>query len=272
MLWVKQIKIKRRIEAHSHAMHEFLVCRSGAIKVDINQHCKVLQEGSALFIPADLPHSIENIGNDDTKTHQPAAQVLLACVDPITLDMMRTPLNTSFIDMLKNGAEASHAANDVCDGLIQCVKDADLLSNKRSTFHRSLEENCFLKMLLIHAQRLSVASDNTHDDHDTISKVSQWLKEHYFEDIFLDDLSSRFSLSRSQLTRKFKQQYGYSLIEYVLQLRFDAAAKQLALSQKDITGVAMDAGFNNLSHFHRQFKRRYGMTPLTFRNMTRQAS
>ncbi|KZY87485.1 hypothetical protein A3743_14300 [Oleiphilus sp. HI0072] len=85
-------------------------------------------------------------------------------------------------------------------------------------------------------------------------------------------MSKRFSVSRSQLTRKFKQKYGFSLIEFVLQLRFDDAAKQLAFSKKDITRIALDIGFNNLSHFHRQFKKRFGMTPLSFRNMTAQSS
>ena len=44
------------------------------------------------------------------------------------------------------------------------------------------------------------------------------------------------------------------------------AASLLAITQKSVDEIAAETGFANLSHFYRQFKKIYGMTPMQYRN------
>ena len=57
-----------------------------------------------------------------------------------------------------------------------------------------------------------------------------------------------------------------SCIEYINNVRLEQAALQLESNTDTTLDVSLAVGFRNLSYFHRAFKKKYGMTPLTFIN------
>ncbi len=61
----------------------------------------------------------------------------------------------------------------------------------------------------------------------------------------------------------FKLQVGLTIFEY--QIKVDYACKQLMNKEISITEVKFDSGFNNLSHFNKQFKIIIGVTLMKFR-------
>ena len=71
--------------------------------------------------------------------------------------------------------------------------------------------------------------------------------------------------SASHFMRWFKQMTGQSFNAFLLERRLIAAAARLRGTDDTVLAVAEAAGFDNLSHFNRQFKRRYGMTPSAYR-------
>jgi AraC family transcriptional activator of mar-sox-rob regulon len=56
-----------------------------------------------------------------------------------------------------------------------------------------------------------------------------------------------------------------SFVEHCNTRRVEKAARVLSSTELNITEVALGSGFSNLSHFHRQFKANYGLTPGAFR-------
>ncbi len=71
--------------------------------------------------------------------------------------------------------------------------------------------------------------------------------------------------SPEHLARTFKQHLHKTPTEFVNDLRLDYAASLLAHTDREIMDVALESGFDNLSHFYRQFQRRFQTSPKQYR-------
>jgi AraC family transcriptional regulator len=91
--------------------------------------------------------------------------------------------------------------------------------------------------------------------------VLEYIREHLADDLTIQRLAQEANLSPYYFTRLFKQSVGESLHQYVLEQRLEAAKQLLIAGQFSVGEIATRAGFNDQSHLHRHFKRRYGTTP-----------
>jgi AraC family cel operon transcriptional repressor len=71
--------------------------------------------------------------------------------------------------------------------------------------------------------------------------------------------------SREHVNRVIRQRTGKTATALIQQIRLDHAAAQLRMSDTPLARVAIDSGLLNLSHFHRLFKDRFGVTPRAYR-------
>ncbi len=71
--------------------------------------------------------------------------------------------------------------------------------------------------------------------------------------------------SREHVNRVIRQRTGKTTTALIQQIRLDHAAAQLRMSDTPLARVAVDSGLANLSHFHRLFKARFGVTPRAYR-------
>lgn len=78
----------------------------------------------------------------------------------------------------------------------------------------------------------------------------------------VDSLSEHMRMSRSQLYRKIKDLTGTSANNLVQELRMQKALQLIRNKYGNITQVAYEAGFNNLSYFAKSFQKRFGIPPL----------
>jgi AraC-like DNA-binding protein len=72
-------------------------------------------------------------------------------------------------------------------------------------------------------------------------------------------------LSRSSLHRLFRRQTGMTTSAYITQLRIGNACALLVNTDKSISLIADQVGYQNLANFNRQFKKTKGQTPREFR-------
>ena len=92
-----------------------------------------------------------------------------------------------------------------------------------------------------------------------------FVKAHAQEPITLQSAAEALFVSPSYLSKVFKETIGIGFAAFLGGVRLDKAAELLYKTQKSITEVCMESGFNNLSHFIRSFKRRFGCSPAAFR-------
>ena len=73
----------------------------------------------------------------------------------------------------------------------------------------------------------------------------------------------------SHLCKSFQRYYGETPTDFVNRLRLRQAVRLLNEPGAKVAAVAAELGFDSLSHFHRLFKRHYGLTPAAYRSSRR---
>jgi len=94
--------------------------------------------------------------------------------------------------------------------------------------------------------------------------LSRYISINYSSDLSLDNLSKKFAMSASHLSRRFKAVAGIGITEYITYVRILNAEKLLKMSGLPVTEVAAACGFNDSNYFSTVFKRIKGTTPLKF--------
>ncbi|MBL8994751.1 MAG: helix-turn-helix transcriptional regulator, partial [Spirochaetia bacterium] len=98
-----------------------------------------------------------------------------------------------------------------------------------------------------------------------LGPLLSFVQEHFRESWSLDELARRFFFHPTYLSRVFRKNTGYTLPEYVNELRLREAGKLLKSTGKSILDVSLACGFDQLSWFNRSFKKAFGQSPGAFR-------
>jgi AraC-like DNA-binding protein len=85
------------------------------------------------------------------------------------------------------------------------------------------------------------------------------------EGFSLGVLAQRLGISRRHASRLLREELGTSLPEYLTGLRIERAKKLLATTRQPVTEVALETGWQSVSHFNTVFRRRVGITPSAYR-------
>lgn len=100
---------------------------------------------------------------------------------------------------------------------------------------------------------------------ETLSMLRIYLDHHFQTELSLDDMARFSGISKYHLCRQFKKCFGYSPLEYILELRISRAKMLLQTSTIPSYKICTLIGFSNEANFIRHFKKATGMTPGQYR-------
>jgi len=103
-----------------------------------------------------------------------------------------------------------------------------------------------------------------------VKSIHEHLMKNYREDIRLEDIASLVHMAPASTSRFFKASTGLGIFEYLNKIKIDYACKLLLKTDLNVVDISYDCGFNNLSHFNKQFRKFVGKSPSEFRKLRHQ--
>ncbi|MFD2613653.1 response regulator [Paenibacillus gansuensis] len=106
---------------------------------------------------------------------------------------------------------------------------------------------------------------NQQKDNNVIYEIAKYIDGHYHEEITLQDIAGRFFLSREYISRRFKQEMGENLSDYIGRIRIDKAKLLLLNPNLKISQVSEMIGYKDEKYFSKVFKKMAGISPNEYR-------
>jgi len=99
-----------------------------------------------------------------------------------------------------------------------------------------------------------------------MQEIIDYLQKNYQEKITLDELAAKFLLTKSYLSRYFKNSTGMSIMQYLEIIRIHHAVEELKNTSNSIENIAMQCGFSNSKSMNKVLKEIYGTTAKSFKS------
>ena len=104
----------------------------------------------------------------------------------------------------------------------------------------------------------------------SIRELQIWIAEHLGARLTVEDLADRMAMSIRHFERVFTREVGRTPSQYVLQMRVEAARRELERTDRGLKQVASNAGFGSVDVMRRAFVRLLGITPRRYRELATQ--
>ena len=249
---------------HSHKNFELNLITSGAGRRIVGNHISSYQKGDLVLLGPNISHAWEILETE--KEREPECIVTHFYENIISSDFFNIPELEPVVNLLKDakngiwfkGPKASEVAlvlkqmanSEGLDSYIQLLKVFNLLLE--------IEDREYLT--------LPSSLPNAYEkDQDQINKVYEYVFQNMQEGIKLKEAASIVYMEPSSFCRYFKKKTNQTFMEYVKDVRIGIAAKLLAETDKQITQICFECGYNNLANFNHYFKVKMKKTPSEYR-------
>lgn len=99
----------------------------------------------------------------------------------------------------------------------------------------------------------------------SIRTAAFYIKMHFRENPSLKEVAQSANLDEAYFSVKFHETMGVTFKKYLNDMKLNCASKTLINTDFPIADVCYESGFESISHFHREFKKKYGLSPREFR-------
>ncbi|WP_404319335.1 AraC family transcriptional regulator [Malaciobacter canalis] len=132
-------------------------------------------------------------------------------------------------------------------------------------FYIKKEQYLINFILNLYKKHSDFKEEYTKDKLKISNEIVDYLHKKVDSDITLEELSKKFNLSKFYLLKLFKKELGTTIYTYFINLKIEYA-KKLLKKNMPISEVALESGFFDQSHFHRNFIKFVATTPKKYQN------
>lgn len=234
---------------HDHQTIEFIYCLYGETSYLINGQPILLKKGTALFINSHVLHARQ----------ASPAHLMIISIKKETFSMHPSVLN--YFDSIFEQNHASFMKIHNPQILLLITRLYGLLNREEWNPFSILSTASNLVDKI--SQALPIQEPL--QDYDQLLVMIHYLETHLSHKITLQDLADETSICRSRCCSLFQNYLHLTPMAYLNDLRLVKSASLLSTNQS-IVSIAHQCGFTHPSYYNTQFKKRYHMTPLTYRH------
>lgn len=253
----------RQIGLHSYDNYELSYVLTGSGSRTIGEHTEQFRPGEIILIPPNIPH-VWRFDPADTDEDGNIANISVYFDTP-TLESLRVIL-PELTDVIARIEELDHAVSYKGEKLEAIRK---LLLDMRG---KTPEDRMPLMMkLLIEVSDISgsiyAGRENTLTRTERrLESVRVYCACNYNRRITLDEISRHAGMNKSAFCTFMRNNAGASFSEYLNGIRLERAQVMLRNTDRSISEIAMECGFQSVTYFNRLYRRKYRRTPKETRN------
>lgn len=251
------------IEWHWHTEFEFVYVETGTVYFGISDKQFALSEGQGVFINSKILHRYFSQGNaivpnfvlmpyfiaaQDSLIYQKYVLPIMASPMDYQIFSSDIPWQAQALSLMREMMAAQENASDVelvNSYLIQ--KIWHILYQNTDVEHMGKKEN------------YSASSQAR------LQLMMQYIHQKFAYNISLRDIADQAKVSKSTALNLFQRYLGISPVTYLINYRLQEAAKLLASTEKKVTVISKDTGFDSVDYFCKAFKKYYKLTPTEYR-------
>ena len=98
-----------------------------------------------------------------------------------------------------------------------------------------------------------------------LHRVLDYIHDNLAEDLTLSAMADLAAMSGTHFSKAFKKEVGVSPLQYVIGARLELAGVLLQTTRFSVSEIAWRVGYQDVSRFSQHFKRKFGMTPASYR-------
>ena len=174
-------------------------------------------------------------------------------------------MNDALPESLQN--RIFHSRKDIYQVLcrfMKAIQSDDYLCNELSILY--LKE----VMILLHQFDRKQAMDaganpmQVHYEHTLLNEILVYINNNIYTAFTVEDLCSKFSVSRSSLQNLFRSNLNISPKQYISEKKLSQAKKLIQEHKHTISEISDMLGFTSIHYFSRKFKTQYGVSPTDY--------
>lgn len=232
------------IHNHMFTQIEFMV--GGSCKQFVNGNELECTDGTILLMfPQDVHQYTEFSGN--------VAQYNLCFSDDM---LSREVLDTMYS---KNGILTAKLEDESYSRIIACFRKL-INENENPGLLSSQIIRGLIQEIVIEILRYA-KSVKTKTGNPVLRDALTYIRENFKHHLTLESIAKTVHLTPQYFCKLFKQELNISFHEYIRNMRLDYAMMLLKTTDKNITEICIESGFNSTSNFTKIFKSRFGITP-----------
>ncbi|MBQ7642665.1 MAG: helix-turn-helix transcriptional regulator [Clostridia bacterium] len=225
--------------SHTHIFYEIILYEPFDGYITVNGLNHTIDKPSMIFLtPTDI-HSTHTNGISQSPYYK-------LCFES-TENITTTALNSILLEV-----------GDKFDFYKQLFENA--LKNKNNFLYLQTTIQLVILELENNANSISTGDKKA----SVVSYAMQLINQHFTEDITLESTAKQLFVTPQYLSSQFAKIAKITFTEYLNDKRLSYAANLLLNDKCNVTEACFASGYSNLSHFIRQFKKKYNKTPGKF--------
>ncbi|MDX1365602.1 AraC family transcriptional regulator [Arenibacter latericius] len=264
----RKLPLASNARIHSHKNFELNFITSGSGRRIVGDNISGFEKGDLVLLGPNLPHCWEVL--DVEKGRDPFCIVTHFSEDIINSDFFKMPELEQVVDLLKQSNTGLRFKLED-DSYIRSILEKMTLLTGLEYYIQLLS---IFNYLIQEEDRENLSNPNSNTpifskNLDKINKVYEYVFQNIQDGVKLEEAASVLNMAPSSFCRYFKKKTSLTFMEYVKSVRVGIAAKLLAETDKQITQICFESGYNNLANFNHYFKFIMGKTPSEYRKTFR---